>query len=118
MTVPVDDVSVLDVLGTPDVDALSTVVSQVARFASVESDSLVDFSSPWSHDDSDSGSVSLSLLVGDGELSLLVSSDGSGSSVEDKPLLFLTWPVVSDSKSELVATDVLVPEEGSVTCHS
>ena len=66
----------------------------------------------------DSDSESVASLVGDGIASSLVSSDGSGSLIEDPPLLWVPWLVVLDSESELVATDVLVPEQGSSGSHS
>jgi len=38
--------------------------------------------------------------------------------VEDPPLLSVPWLAVLDSQSELVSSDVLVPEEGSLRSHS
>ena len=40
------------------------------------------------------------------------------SGIEGEPLLFASWVVVSDSESELVRSDMLVPEEGSSVSHS
>jgi len=117
MAVPEDDVSVVMVVSTMNIEALSTVVSDVSVSSTVVGDVLVDLSDPWSDNSGDTNSVSVSLLVRDGELSSSSRSDGSGSSVEDEPLLSFTWHVVSDSQSELVGTNVLVPEEGSSSAH-
>ena len=75
-------------------------------------------SSVLSDGSSDSDSESLSSLVGDGVVSLGPGSDGLGSPVEGPPLLVVQWVAGSDSKSELVASDVLVPEEGSSVWQS
>jgi len=56
-------------------------------------------------------------LVGDGERSLASSSDGSGSLIENEPLLLTLWVVVSDSESVLLSSDVLGEEEGAVVLH-
>lgn len=77
-------------------------------------------------DDSWSSDVeSLTGLVGDAEVSLEMSSDGSGSGVEHPLALVSDLPVSSvvldvevvDSQSELVASDVLVPHQVSSTSH-
>ena len=118
MAVPEDNVSHVVVVTSVDVQTLLSVVSQVSVVSSVEGNLLVNLRSPWSNDSSDSDSESLSLLVRDGVSLVGESSDGSGSSVEDEPLSVVLWLVVSDSQSVLVATDVLVPEEGSEGSHS
>jgi len=117
MAVPEDDVSVVMVVTTMDIQALSSVVSDVSESSSIESRVLVDLSNPWSDDGSNSDSVALSLLVRDGKLSSSSRSDSSSSLVEDEPLLSFTWHVVSDSESVLVSTNVLVPEEGLSSRH-
>ena len=65
--------------------------------------SLVDSNDTW---------VSMSHLVsssvGDNPSSLVVSSDGLGSSVEVEPLSWVPWLVVLDSESVVVVSDVLV----------
>jgi len=117
VAVPEDDVSVVNITFSMDIEALSTVVSDVSVSSSVEGNMLVDLSNPWSDNSSDSDSVTVALLVGDSELSSTSRSDGSSSLVENEPLLSFTWHVVSDSKSELVSTNVLMPEEGSASAH-
>ena len=57
-------------------------------------------------------------LDGDDLVSISESSNGLGSPVEDEPLSVVTWVVVLDSESVLMVTNVLVPEEGSVSRHS
>jgi len=52
------------------------------------------------------------------EASVGVNSDGSGSGVEDKPLLGISWVVVPDTGHELASSDVSLPEERSVASHS
>lgn len=42
--------------------------------------------------------LSGTVLSGDGEVSSLIRSDGSGSSVEDPPLVPFPWGVVPDSE--------------------
>ena len=43
------------------------------------------------------------------------SSDGLSSVIEDEPLSSITWVVILDSGSELVSSDVLSHDEGSVS---
>lgn len=100
-----------------NIKALLTVVSQVPSASLVEGDMLVYISLPWSDNSCSTNSKVLSLLVGNGVSSLGKGSDGVSSSVEDEPLLGVLGVVVSDSKSELVGTDVFSPEEGSVGLH-
>lgn len=111
---PEDDMSVLRVRPSVDVEALSWDISDVSGTSTVVSNHLVVVTSGVLSDNSgDSDSESITSLVGDGIVSLLVSSDGSGSLVEHEPLFGVPWLVVLDSESELVSTDVLVIEEGS-----
>jgi len=70
-------------------------------------------------DDSSSVDVELlTILVGNDEGSSSQGSDGLGSSIEDEPLLLVVWVVPVHSKSVLVATNVLVPEQRLVCWHS
>ena len=117
VAVPEDNMSVVTVVSTMNIEALATVVSDVSSVSRVPLDSLSVVSSPWSHGGGNSDSEASSLLVGNHEASLVEGSDGLSSSVEGEPLLVLGWVVVSDSESELVSSDVLVVEEGSVVWH-
>lgn len=58
------------------------------------------------------------LLDGHGVSGVGSRSDGSGSPVEDEPLLDVVRVVVLDSESVLVGTNVLSDEQGSVGAHS
>lgn len=119
MAVPPDDMSHVMVVTTMDVKALTSIVSDVSSRSTVNSDLLLNLSSPLSDDSWSSDVESLTGLVGDTEGSLKMSSDGSGSGVKH-PLSLVGNLVVSsvmlhievvDSQSELVSTDVLMPEE-------
>ena len=79
VAVPPDDVSHVMVVSTVDIQALATVVSDVSSGSTIDSDSLLDLSSPLSDDSWSSDVESLASLVGDTEVSLEVGSDGSGS---------------------------------------
>lgn len=118
VAVPVDDVSVLMVVSSVNIQTFLWQISDVLSGTLVEEGLLVVRVSPWSHDGGDSDSPSVSLLVGQGEFSIRGSSNGSGSVIEDEPLLVVPWHVVSDSQSVLVVTDVLVSEQSSVSAHS
>lgn len=118
VAVPEGSVLVVYVLSTPNIEALSTIVSNVSLGSSIEGRSLVDLTNPWSNSGSNSDSITLLDLVGNDELSLFRSSDSSSSLVKDEPLSSFSWEIVSDSESELVSTDVFTPEEGSVGSHS
>ena len=78
---------------------------------------MIDFASPVSHDSSNSDSVFVSLLIRDYKSSVISRSDGSGSLVEDEPLLDALWVVVSNSESVLISTNMLMSEESSVLFH-
>lgn len=74
--------------------------------------------SPWSHGSSNTNSESISVLIGQNKSSVRVGSDSLSSGIEYEPLLVVVWHGVSDSKSVLVVTNVLMSEEGSVSTHS
>lgn len=105
VAVPEDDMSVVGVLATVNIKALSAVVSDVSSWSSVEDSSLVWFLLPWSHGGSNIDLVFLTLLIGENKLSVLVRSDSSSSSVEDEPLSVILWVVVLDSESELTLSN-------------
>lgn len=125
VAVPEDDASILSVATTVDIEALATVVSDVSLGTSVDSDSLVDLVSPLSDDSRVSDVELLAGSVGDGEFLVRSSSDGSGSGVEHEPELLVKLLVVLqdldvelvDSQSELVSTDVFVPEQEPARFH-
>lgn len=52
------------------------------------------------------------------KLSVGLWSDGSGSPVEDEPLLEVTWAVVLDSQSELLGTDGFSIVDSLTSLHS
>lgn len=107
-----DGVSVVGVGSTMDIKASDADISKVL-LRSVEPSYLLDrLSLEWSHDSSivivePPGSSGLN---GHNNLSVSLSSDGSGSPVEDKPLLVVTWVHVSNSESVLSSTNVFFPE--------
>lgn len=72
----------------------------------------------WSNHSSDVDVESLASLVCKCVASSAIGSDGLSSSVESEPLLLIIWVKVLNSESELVSTNVLVPEEGSSFSHS
>lgn len=98
VTVPEDNMSVVGVTLTVDIEALLGVVSDVSELTTIVGNLLVDLSSVWSDDSRLSNVVSSSESVGNCVRSLLSGSDSSGSLVEDKPLLSFSWHVVSDSQ--------------------
>lgn len=77
-------------------------------------DSLVVFTSVVSDYSCASWSELLALLNADGEIWQVPCSDGVGSGVEPPPLLAVEWVGVSDSESELAASDVFSPVDCSV----
>lgn len=79
VAVPPDDVSHVSVAVTVNIEALSTVVSDVSSGSTIDSDLLFNLSSPLSDDSWSSNVEFLTGLVGDTEVSSEVSSDGSGS---------------------------------------
>jgi hypothetical protein len=118
VAVPEDDVSVMSVGVSMDIKALSSVVLEVSAAAVVPSDSVLVKTLVWSGSSSNSNSEVCTELVTNAVSSSSPGSDGLGSSVEGPPLLVVGWVVVLDSESELVATNVLVPEQSSVISHS
>jgi hypothetical protein len=117
VAVPEDHVSVLGVGFSMDIKALSSNVSDVSVGSVEPKGSLGVVSSVLSDGSSDSNSELVSSLVGNSVVSSGPGSDGLGSPVEGPPLSVVQWVVGSDSKSELVSSDVLVPEEGSSVFH-
>jgi len=77
----------------------------------------VNLTSVWSRDCWSVDVVTLTGLVGKSISSSVERSDGLGSPVECPPLSSVIWVGVLDSESELVSTDVLSVEEGSVGWH-
>ena len=118
VAVPEDNMSVVSVGSTVNIEAFATVVSDVSSLSRVPLDSLGVVTSPWSDGGSNSDSEALTLLVSNDHVSLVENSDGLSSSVEGEPLFVLGWVVVSDSKSVLTGSDVLVVEESSVVSHN
>lgn len=119
VAVPPDHVAVVVVMTSMDVKALTSIIPDVSSASSIDSESLEDFSSPLSDNSCSSDVESLSLLVREGKVSSGVRSDGSGSSIEDKPSnlsKLITTSVlldveVADSQSVLLSTDVLGLEQ-------
>ena len=70
-----------------DLEAHTSVVSQVSSASWEVGESLVVLVGPWSDDSGVSNSVGVSVLVGDSIVSSLPASDGSGSGIEDEPLV-------------------------------
>jgi len=79
VAVPEDDVSVVVVVSTMNIEALTSIVSDVSSGSSVPGDSLVDLTSPWSDSGGDADSVLLTILVGNDVVSSSEGSDGSSS---------------------------------------
>jgi hypothetical protein len=118
VAVPEGNMSVLVVVVSVYVQALSSNVSDVSVLA-VEpegSDGVVVL--VLSHSSGTSNVELVSSLVGNSKVSSGPGSDSLGSPVEGPPLSVVEWVVSSDSKSELVSTNVLMPEEGSSVWHS
>jgi hypothetical protein len=102
-----------------NIETLVPSVSDVSSRSSEESHSLLVIVFEVSSNSSVSvmGPAVTTDLNGDDLVSVSHSSDGLGSPVEGPPLSVMTWVVVLDSKSVLVVTDVLVPEESSLAWH-
>lgn len=118
VTVPEGQVSVVSVLSTVDIEALSSVVLEVSSVSSVPSDFIGVISLECSDDSSNSNSETLSSLVGESEVSLGGSSDRVSSLVKNEPLLIVSWVVVSNSESVLFSSDVFSMEDSSSSWHS
>ena len=71
MTVPEDDMSVVDILSTMNIEALLTVVSNVHVPSTIVDNPLIDLSSVWSDDSRLTDSVTVSFSVSNGVGSLL-----------------------------------------------
>lgn len=116
--VPVD-VSVVGVRVTVDIEASVSNISDSSSVGAEPSDVLEWLSSVVSHN---SSVVPVSPVVtvhldGHSLSSVALWSDGLSSSVEDKPLLDVSWVVVLDSQSVLVTSDVLSHDKGSSVFH-
>lgn len=117
--VPVD-MSVVGVGVSVNVEASSSLISDSSSVRAEPSESLeLIVVSEVSHNGGVAimVPVSSSVLDRDGPSSVTLGSDGSGSPVEDKPLLDVPWGIVSDSQSVLVSTNVFMPEECSSSLH-
>lgn len=117
VAVVVDNMSVVMIVTSVNIKALSSNVSNVSSWTIEPSDLLVWLVLPLSDYCSNINSEALSSLVGESIVSSSPGSDGSGSGIESPPLSVVLWTVVSDSKSELVSTNVLMPEESSSVLH-
>jgi len=113
-----DNVSVVSVRLSVDIEALVTVVSDVSDRSVVVSNSDVVRVIELSQNSGVVDSELNSSLVSESEVSSGPGSDGLGSRVVDEPLELVSWMVVSDSSSVLVSSDVLSHEESSVSRHS
>ena len=93
VAVPEDDMSVVGVGSTVDIEALSSVVLEVSAVAIDPSDSVLVKTLVWSGSSSNSDSEVLTKLVSNAVSSLRPGSDGLGSSVEGPPLFdgSLSW---------------------------
>lgn len=114
MAVVEDDMSIVRVGSSMDIEALATVVSNVLDLSRVPLDLLGVGSSVWSDNSSNVDLEALASLVGNSVLSLGEGSDGLSSGIEDPPLLVVVWIVVLDSESILVVSDVLSEVQGSL----
>ena len=100
-----------------DIQALSSIVSDILSVSLVVSNSLVNLILEWSDHSRSSNSETLSILIGDGIASSGASSDSSCSHVKDPPLSVVLVLVVSDSESELISTNMLSPVSSSEGAH-
>lgn len=85
------DLSSVTVSSVPDVEAESSVVSEVSSLSLPEGDLLVDLSVVLSDDNWLSWGVLVALLVGNDVVLSLLRSDGSGSAVPGEPLSVVPW---------------------------
>lgn len=118
VAVPEDNMVMVVVSVSMNIQALAWNVSKVSSITSIVGNSLLWLTSVLSNDSGSVNVESLSLLVRDSIVSSSVSSDGSGSSVEYPPLLVVPWLMILDSQSVLMSSNMLMPEEGSVSTHS
>ena len=101
---PPDDVSVVGIVSTVNIEASSSDISDVSSVSTEPSGHLKWIVGlVWSDNSSVSVMVPVvaSLLNSDDHLSVGSNSDGLGSPVENKPLLVIIRIVVSDSESVL-----------------
>lgn len=117
MTFPEVNMSSVVIMSAMNIKTLSSEVSQILAFSCKPQGFLVNLRFPVSYNSSDSNSELISSLIGDNLLSISSSTDGLGPVIEDEPLLVVPWRVVLDSKSVLMTTDVLAPEQCSVCAH-
>jgi len=101
-----------------NIKTLVSIISDVSSGSTVPLNSLEVLTSPWPHGCSNTDSELVALLVSKDVRSSCPSSNGSGSRVEEEPLSVVFRVVVSDSKTELVSSNMLIPEECSVVSHS
>lgn len=115
-----DQVSIVSVGATVDIEASVADISDVSHRSSEPSDLLEWLVSEWSRNGSivPVSPVVSTLLDGHSKSSVTLWSDSSGSPVKDPPLLNVSWVVVLDSESVLMASDVLSIDNSSVVSHS
>jgi hypothetical protein len=101
-----------------NIKTLVSIISDVSSGSTVPLNSLEVLTSPWPHGCSNTDSELVALLVSKDVRSSCPSSNGPGSRVEEEPLSVVFRVVVSDSKTELVSSNMLIPEECSVVSHS
>jgi len=114
-----DDVSVVSVRVSMDIQASCSLISDVSSASSEPSDLLKTLVSVVSSNSSVAvvAPVVSIVLNGDDESSVTSSSDSSGSPVKYPPLSNVVWVVVLDSESVLVVTNVLVVSDSSSVSH-
>jgi hypothetical protein len=118
VAVPEDDVSVVSVASTMNIETFLSVVSDVSLGTRVPSDFVFVLSSVWSDVSSDTNSESVSELVTNAVVSSLPGSNGLSSSIEDEPLIVVIWVVPVDSQSVLAFSNMLSSKDGLVSGHS
>jgi len=102
-----------------NIKASYTNISDVSSASIEPSDSLDGLSLISSNNSSISIVVPVIVVILDrnGKVSISLSSNGSGSPVEDPPLFDVLWEVVSDSESVVVSSNVFVIENSLVSLH-
>jgi hypothetical protein len=117
VTWPPGEVTIFRVTTSIDIKTLTTKHSDVFSFSFIEACLLKLLLSELSDDNSSSLSCSISNLVADGVVSLVVSSNGLGSMVIDPPLVIVPRSMSSDSQSVLMSTNMLSPAKRSLAAH-
>jgi len=114
------EVSVVRVVVSVNPEASTSDISDVSVSTVKPSSSLEGLGSPVSHSSgiAEVLVVSSSLLDGHDVVSVGNRSNGLSSPVEDPPLLAVIWIVVVDSKSEISVSDMLSPDNSSVSAQS